>query len=314
MNNKAPVVSIIMATYNRGHLIEQTLASIGFQSYDNWECLIIDDGSTDNTKEILRPYLMKDSRFKYYERSKDHKKGLPGCRNQGLEISKGDFIIFFDDDDIVHPDNLKICVQELENCKVDYCRYLRDTFYGNFNLEFETNQDYQIEALNINNLDSIITGHIPFNSCQVMWKKRCFIEDKFNESLMYAEEWELYSRILSKGRIGISIDIILFYGRKHLNSNTGEFFNSDPVRVASNLLAINLVLDDLSKKGLLSPKLIKYFIRKGFFLNEISIIEDVLRYSNAGVFITHKYLWGFRLYPVLKPLFNLRAKLNKFLN
>src|SRR5680860_884854 len=99
MLEKKTQVSIIMATYNRSHFIGETLDSILNQAFENWECLIIDDGSTDNTKEFLRPYVLKDSRFEYYERTKDHKKGLPGCRNQGLEIAKGDYIIFFDDDD-----------------------------------------------------------------------------------------------------------------------------------------------------------------------------------------------------------------------
>jgi glycosyltransferase involved in cell wall biosynthesis len=312
MNKNVPIVSIVMATYNRGDLIGESLDSILNQSFRNWECLIIDDGGTDNTQEILKPYLLKDNRFNYYERTKEHKKGLPGCRNQGLELARGEYIIFFDDDDIVHPDNLKICIKEFENSNVDYCRYLRDTFYGDFNLEFDRNQDYKIKLLNIKDLEAIIAGQIPFNSCQVMWKKECFIEARFNESLMYAEEWELYSRILSKGKIGVSIDKVLFFGRKHSNSNTGEFYNNDPVRRASNLMAIQMVLDNLSNKGLLTPILVQYFIRTGFFLKEISIIETVLNYSKAGTLKSLKYLWGFRIYPVLKPIFNMKAKLKKF--
>ena len=115
MSANIPQVSIIMATYNRAHLIEETLDSILNQSFINWECLIIDDGSTDNTTEVLRPYLLKDLRLRYSERTKDHKKGLSGCRNQGLELAKGDYIIFFDDDDMVHPDNLKICMEVLSD-------------------------------------------------------------------------------------------------------------------------------------------------------------------------------------------------------
>jgi glycosyltransferase involved in cell wall biosynthesis len=311
MLEKEPQVSIIMASYNRAHFIGETLDSILNQTFENWECLIIDDGSADNTKEILRPYLLRDSRLNYYERTKDHKKGLPGCRNQGLELAKGDYIIFFDDDDIVHPDNLKYSIRSIRLHKVEYLRYLREVFRGEFSENFDRFDTLKISNLDIYDLENIITGKLPFNSCQILWRRKCFEDNHFNEDLMYAEEWECYSRILSTGVKGISIDKVLFYGRKHPNSNTGEFFNNDPIRRASNLTAIKLVIDNLSNKGLLTPNLVRYFIRTGFLLKEISVIEDVLKHSNAGAFKKLKYLWGFRIYPVLKPFFNLKAKLKK---
>ena len=301
-----------MATYNRAHLIEETLDSIFNQSYKNWECLIIDDGSTDNTKEILRPYLLKDPRFNYYERTKDHKKGLPGCRNQGLELAKGDCIIFFDDDDIVHPENLKICIEVLSDKDLYFCRYDKEPFGGEWKPDV-LKHDFGFTSIfvDINDLEDIVIGKLPFASCTVMWKKECFEDNRFKEELLYAEEWECYTKILSSGIKGVSIDKVLYYNRKHPNSNTGEFNNNDPVRRASNLMAIHLVIDNLFKKGLLTSNLVQYFIRTGFFLKEISVIEDVLKCSNAGTLKKIKYLWGYRIYPVLKPFFNLKAKLKK---
>lgn len=312
MSANTTQVSIIMATYNRAHLIEETLDSILNQSYKNWECLIIDDGSTDKTKDILLPILLKDSRFKYYERNKFHKKGLPGCRNQGLELAKGDYIIFFDDDDIVHPANLKICTEILTDKDLYFCRYEKEPFQNNLNPNtLMSDNVFTSEFVTINDLENIVIGILPFASCTVLWKKECFESNRFKEELLYAEEWECYTRILSTGIKGISIDKVLYYNRKHLNSNTGEFYRNDPVRSASNLMAIKLSIKNLSNKGLLSPNLVRYFIRTGFFLNEISVIEDVLKHSNAGAFKKIKYLWGFRVYPVLKPFFNLKAKLKK---
>ena len=118
-----PKVSIIMATFNRAHFIVETLKSIQDQTYKYWECLIIDDGGTDNTVDVISPILIKDKRFKYYKRPQFHKKGLPGCRNYGIELAKGHFIIFFDDDDIVHPQNLEFCVSDLKNTTFDFFRY-----------------------------------------------------------------------------------------------------------------------------------------------------------------------------------------------
>ena len=70
-----PKVSIIMATYNRAHFIVETLLSIQNQVFKDWECIIIDDGSTDNTYEIVKPILDIDTRFKFFNRENSYKKG-----------------------------------------------------------------------------------------------------------------------------------------------------------------------------------------------------------------------------------------------
>ena len=78
----APLVSIIIPTYNRAHLIGETLDSVLAQTYQNWECIIVDDGSSDNTDEVIGAYVEKDSRFKYYHRSdKDLPKEPSASRN-----------------------------------------------------------------------------------------------------------------------------------------------------------------------------------------------------------------------------------------
>ena len=84
----SPKVTIIMATYNRAHFIVETLESIQTQSFKDWECLIIDDGATDDTNEIINPILKEDHRFQFLKRPESYKKGLPGCRNFGLDIQK----------------------------------------------------------------------------------------------------------------------------------------------------------------------------------------------------------------------------------
>lgn len=310
--NSDYVVSIIMATYNRSHFIIETLEAIKKQTFGNWECIIIDDGSTDSTQEILQPYLISEPRIKYFLRSEKYKKGLPGCRNQGLDLARGDYIVFFDDDDIMHPWVLELCLKEIQPREALYCRYLRTIFTGDFHYDFNFDLNYRINHLDKEQLDPIIMNEIPFNSCQVLWDISVFSNIRFNEELMYAEEWECYSRILSNGISGISIEKVLFYGRKHSKSNTGEFRNNDPIRIASKIKAILLVIDNLSKKGLLSLNLVQYFIRTGFLLKEISLIEVALKYSNGGKLKRLKYLWGFRIYPILKPFFIFKDKLKKF--
>ena len=309
---KNSLVSIIMATYNRAHFLEETLNSIQQQSFSNWELLIIDDGSADGTFELIQDVIRKDTRIKYYKRSISHKKGLPGCRNQGLEIANGDYVIFFDDDDITHPLLLELSVHELEKNSVDYCRYLRTVFKGEFIYDFNYSIDYLLSFLTIKNLDQIITGAVPLNSCQVLWRKDCFKTQRFNEELMYAEEWELYARILSEGKIGVNIEKILFFGRKHLHSNTGEFGNKKKIRIDSYIKSILLTITNLKSKNLLNHTLKHFFIRLGFRLNSIIIIKKILNATNTGLLEKIKYIFGFKIYPILRPIFYIKGKILKF--
>lgn len=104
---KTPLVSIIIPTYNRANLIQETLDSIIAQTYQNWECIVVDDGSTDNTEEILELYKLKDWRFRFYKRPDTLVKSGNSCRNYGFELSKGSWVNFFDSDDIMLPDFLQ---------------------------------------------------------------------------------------------------------------------------------------------------------------------------------------------------------------
>ena len=83
-----PLISIIIPTYNRAQIIGETLDSLIAQTYANWECIAVDDGSTDNTDEVLVAYCNKDTRFQYHHRPKDKLKGPNSCRNYGFTRSK----------------------------------------------------------------------------------------------------------------------------------------------------------------------------------------------------------------------------------
>jgi glycosyltransferase involved in cell wall biosynthesis len=271
-----PKVSIIMATYNRAQYILESIESIQSQTFQDWECLIIDDGGTDATRDVLAPILKQDLRFQYFTRTSDYQKGLPGSRNYGLDLAKGDYIIFFDDDDIAHPQNLELCVFELFNKDISFCRYIRDVFTGDFVYEYEYSKDYSSFYIDQNDIENILKNELLFNSCAVMWKKECFKRLRFEENLMYAEEWELYSRIILNGVKGISINKSLFYGRKHPDSNTGEFYREDPIRRKSNAEAIYLVVKNLKETNLLTKTILKYFIQMSLQYKEYTLFERIL--------------------------------------
>lgn len=289
-----------MATFNRAHLISKTLNSILAQTYINWECLVIDDGSTDNTRGKVKDFTENDSRFKYLKRPDIHQKGLPGCRNYGLNLAKGEYIIFFDDDDIIHPQNLEICQKILENTAKDFCHYKKQSFTKKLLPQAsEIHKPIKKYSIGIKEIEKVVSNKIALASCTVMWRKECFDEERFIESLNYAEEWECYSRILLEGFKGVGIDQILYFNRKHPNSNTGEFWEGDKKRRESNEKAIKLVIENLQNKGFLSPQLFRYFVQMSIFLKNKSILEYVFSKSDSGFITRSQYRLLYKFYPIL---------------
>lgn len=300
--SSVPKVTIIMATYNRAHFIVETLQSIQNQTFTDWECLIVDDGGIDNTLEVIAPILEKDNRFKFIKRSDKHLKGLPGCRNYGLDLSKSEYVIFFDDDDIVHPNNLATCLEILESNTVDFCHYQKLAYSGQKPL-IESKPIAIQQYLTKGDIEKVITQEIGLASCTVLWKKKCFENCRFNEDLLYAEEWECYSKIITEGFNGVIIENILYYNRKHPNSNTGEFYRNDKIRVNSKKEAIRLITDNLVNNNLLSESLLKYLSGLAIGYRDTKLLNDIILKSriklNNKLFLQLKY-WLFPIWKVYK--------------
>ena len=95
-----PGVSIIIPSYNYGHFLPETLKSLQEQEFTDWECWIVDDGSTDSTAQVVTRIIKKDNRIQYIYQDNQ---GQPSARNKGLKYSSGDYIQFLDSDDLLQP-------------------------------------------------------------------------------------------------------------------------------------------------------------------------------------------------------------------
>lgn len=124
MKDVPRLVSIIIPAYNAEAFIEETIQSIYSQTYKDWELFIIDDGSTDRTAEIAG--RIRDTKVKLI---KQQNAGVAAARNKGLTYAKGEFVVFFDADDLMSKDFLAVRVHTLENDPaVDYAGGLVETF------------------------------------------------------------------------------------------------------------------------------------------------------------------------------------------
>lgn len=125
---KGELISIIVPIYNVEKYLRQCLDSIMNQTYRNFECLLINDGSPDNSADICREYVSKDSRFRYFEKENG---GISSARNLGIEHSKGEYITFIDSDDWVDSDYLEV----LYNSLVDERADIAISTYKQFNMD-----------------------------------------------------------------------------------------------------------------------------------------------------------------------------------
>jgi glycosyltransferase involved in cell wall biosynthesis len=106
------LVSVIVPCYNQAQYLDECLQSVLTQSYSNWECIIVDDGSPDHTKETSAKWCSKDSRFRYLEKENG---GLSSARNAGIKLSVGKYILPLDADDYINKDYLKDALNIFDN-------------------------------------------------------------------------------------------------------------------------------------------------------------------------------------------------------
>jgi glycosyltransferase involved in cell wall biosynthesis len=198
-----PDVSIIIPTFNYGHLIEETLNSIICQSFENWECIIVDNGSTDNTKEIVSNWISKDSRFKFI---KIEHTTTSSCRNKGLSASRGKFLQFVDADDQISEGKLKNQLELFNKNPTASIVYSNAMYYDHGfsnNLRYtldESNKPWMIEftGFSWDLLPSMLHKNV-FVISSPLFKRRVYEETNgFNDAMNWVEDWEFYFRCFSK--------------------------------------------------------------------------------------------------------------------
>ncbi len=241
------LVSIIIPTYNYGHLIHETLDCVLEGAYQNWECIVVDDGSKDNTKEVVEGYTLRDSRIRYvYQRNG----GLSAARNAGIRQAKGAFIQLLDSDDLIQTEKLRSHSKYLqENTTVDLVyssvRYfipgepaLRySMFTPDLPWEEEPESDlsgYWLKKLLRQN-QFVVNGPL---IRRIVFDRAGY----FDEGLSSVEDWDLWCRCLCKG--------IVFRKHNTLNSfalvrmHQGSM-STNKTRMILNALKVRRKLDAL---------------------------------------------------------------------
>lgn len=245
------LVSIIIPTYNRSSLLKQTLDVVLDQNYKNWECIIVDDGSTDATSQLLQNYSEKDPRFSYISRPLDVPKGAAACRNIGISRSKGKYLQFLDSDDIITPEKISAQVERMENdedlsvitCK--WGRFMNDQDDAEVFKEFLSYNDFDRPEDFFNALPKSL-NFFPIHAYLIR-RKTINKAGYWNEYLNFNEDAEFMSRIIANSqKIGFSKEGLALY-RLPIDKNVSEYTDIKKVR-----------------DGLTSWKLIELYLRIRF--------------------------------------------------
>ena len=275
MSTLQTLVSIIIPTYNRADLIGETLDSVIAQTYQNWECIVVDDGSSDNTEQVVQSYINKDKRFRYYHRPPEHQPGGNGARNYGFKKSKGEYIQWFDSDDLMLPQKLEVQINDLtkNNKKIHTCSgkqyFVEDDEYKSLKMDFSKNVFCQVAS----NSSQIMTPSL-------LIEREVFIKTgvKFNEQLTRAQETYFLAHlfILVNNDLIYQSDQELFIYIMHNQTIT----KSDEVYNSNNINSKSIVF---SKIWELNKKIDCKGIKKKMYKKNIRLLFSALRNDDIKV-------------------------------
>lgn len=289
---REPLVSIIVPCYKQAEYIAETLDSVLTQTYCNWECIIVNDGSPDNTEDIVAKYIAVDGRFKYFWKENG---GVATARNYGIKNSIGEYVLPLDADDLIEPTYVEKAVDcflmnpqtKLVYCKAD--RFGKEN--GNWNLE-----PYEYEKF--------IWRNCIF--CTAMYRRADYDQTGgYNANMIYGDEdWDFLLSLLNKDDVVHRIEEVLFHYRIKSESRTTE---SATPHVEESFVQIYKNHPDVY---------LPYIDRIVYFHYYLEDYDDIIRTNSVlkkelgKIRLSHAYRLG-KL--ILKPISWAKTKLVLFL-
>jgi len=195
-------VSIIIPCYNQAQYLVEVVDSVLGQTYANWECIIVNDGSPDHTAEVANELLKKDDRIRYVEKENG---GLSSARNFGIQQATGQYILPLDADDKIAPDYVSGCIDAFKDDAGLTVVYCEAEFFGEMTGKWSL-PAYTLQALLLDNMIF----------CTAMFKKSDWEEaGGYDEHMKNGmEDWEFWISLLKeKGRKVLKLPMVGFYYR-----------------------------------------------------------------------------------------------------
>jgi glycosyltransferase involved in cell wall biosynthesis len=270
MNN--PKVSIIVPCYNQAEYLDEALECVLNQTYLNWECIIVNDGSTDETEKMAQKWCLKDERFKYLKKENG---GLSSARNAGINMAQAEYIYPFDADDRIDTTLIKKIIFGFNESSCPQLVYCDVTFFGYREGKYQL-PPYSYKKLLVQNC---------FVACSAFKKSDWFKVGGYDETLKSFEDWDFWIRILNPQSKVFKISEDLYFYRKHEQGSLTNNFRTDAAFYSG-------LYDSVYNKN--------KAIYDAHFGNPILAFQEniELKAFNEKV----KKLWIFKLYTKIKQL------------
>lgn len=236
----SPLVSIVIPTYNRANLVGESIRSVLNQTYTNWELIIIDDGSQDNTLEIVSAFV--DSRIRYF--FIEHCGIFGKVRNEGLKISKGDYVAFLDSDDLWSPDKLEIQLDLMTQYPEAFFVFNNIRIFGT--RQYPSPPDYDELFVGSILLSMLEETRFVFYPSALLFKRESVIDKLglMDETLSYGTDTKYFLNMCQFFK-GIFLNKRLVQIRRHEHSTTENYYTSevfmDSINIVSEIYKTNAI-------------------------------------------------------------------------
>lgn len=267
------LVSIIVPAFNSEETIIETIQSGLNQTYSNVEIIIVNDGSTDNTFDIVTAFIEAIPKVRLYSKTNE---GLPATRNYGVKQSLGHYLVFLDSDDLLDKTYVAECVMRFEENSDLSLVYSQTMFFERINELYEL-PDFTMEGMLTQNC---ITA-------TAMIKSSTFREvGMYDENIKFGEDWELWIRLLSKYPCVYKIEKpLFFYRRRNSLDSMTDLKNKESVSEISTLY--------------IYQKHYALYHKYGFTINKLLLGQmEVLRYKKK-----YYNVWYRKLFYLIKAIF-----------
>jgi glycosyltransferase involved in cell wall biosynthesis len=304
-NNKNELISVIIPCYNSEKTINRAIDSVINQSYKNLEILVIDDGSTDNTRNIINNYIKNDTRIKYFYLDNSGGPSLPS--NFGVDKSEGEFVAFLDHDDEWALNKLERQLNLIKSDQIDFVSCF--TYFVNTITGFS---DRVIIKKYLNYKNIILEKNFILSLSSILMKKKVFCDiGGFDERLKGIQDWDLYIRLFVKGYQFGFIDNYLLYNYKQENSLSLKFSEDKFIKETSIIYKKNeefysskkIKSNYLKSLGVTCQSFGHYSLSRYFFKKSIGV-------NNFNFFSYFLFILSFLKRDIFNYLLKLKVKFN----
>lgn len=279
---QSPFFSVILPTYNRANMIGKAIESVLAQTYTNWELIVVDDGSTDNTKQVVEAY--NDTRIRYiYQQNAERS----AARNNGIDNANGVYVCFIDSDDYFLPNHLTEFYKEIEK-DADAGMFFGQTVADNNGVL--TNVIVENKPNNYNTIQEYLIVN-PVRVAAACVKKSILVNNKFDTQIRIGEDTELWVRIANRN----SIKMIDAYTQVYVAHDEQTVSEKSQKPMLQHIETLKYIFLNHNAGNTISKKIKRYSLAYAYFrLAQINFMLGKYWKGVQNILISSTYMPFFR--------------------